>query len=180
MDVLAKDGVVEHLLEREVVAVARRDGVRRRLRVHGDAAGLVQVHVRARVEDDRVRRLREVRADRELVRLRARTRERQWVFFLNIVEALARCCRNERRQESERRTHHGARDAEQARLLAGHLGDLVLQVVSRLVLLRAMKRCESPSTSRRARPLLGEGAAARDEREADARRRRRRRARHRA
>jgi hypothetical protein len=31
-------------------------------------------------------------------------------------------------------TDHGARDAEQARFLSGHLGDLVLQVVRRLVL----------------------------------------------
>lgn len=69
MNVLAKDAVVEHFLEGQVVAVLGRDGVRRRLRVHGDTAGFVQVNVRARVEDDRVRRLGQVRPDRELVGL---------------------------------------------------------------------------------------------------------------
>lgn len=69
MDVFAEHAVVENLFKRQVVAVLGRDGVGRRLRVHRDTTGLVQVNVRACVEDDRMRRLSQVGPDRELVGL---------------------------------------------------------------------------------------------------------------
>lgn len=121
MDVFTENSVVENFFKGQVVTVSGRDGVRTRLRVHSYTSGFVKVNVRTGIENDRVRRLNEVSADSELVRLFEYYRDQRFHQRRNRV--------------GQKETDHSTGNAEKTSFFASKLGDPVLQVVGSLILL---------------------------------------------